>query len=120
MRPPSSFRDFALNQPTPFPMPRLLFLLSGSISCYKACHAISRLAQAKIEDRCFYDLRRTFQTVAEGARDLAAAQAIMGHAPPASDMSALYRQRVDDDRLRAVVDHVHNWLFVTEARLRAK
>jgi phosphopantothenoylcysteine decarboxylase len=30
-------------------MPRLLFLLSGSISCYKACHAISRLAQAKIE-----------------------------------------------------------------------
>ncbi len=30
-------------------MPRLLFLLSGSISCYKACHAISRLVQAKIE-----------------------------------------------------------------------
>lgn len=30
-------------------MARLLFLLSGSISCYKACHAISRLAQAKIE-----------------------------------------------------------------------
>ncbi len=30
-------------------MPRLLFLLSGSISCYKACHAISRLAQAGIE-----------------------------------------------------------------------
>lgn len=30
-------------------MARLLFLLSGSISCYKACHAISRLVQAKIE-----------------------------------------------------------------------
>lgn len=30
-------------------MPRLLFLLSGSISCYKACHAISRLVQAKVE-----------------------------------------------------------------------
>lgn len=30
-------------------MPRLLFLLSGSISCYKACHAISRLVQAGIE-----------------------------------------------------------------------
>jgi phosphopantothenoylcysteine decarboxylase len=30
-------------------MPRLLFLLSGSISCYKACHAISRLTQAKVE-----------------------------------------------------------------------
>jgi phosphopantothenoylcysteine decarboxylase/phosphopantothenate--cysteine ligase len=30
-------------------MPRLLFALTGSISCYKACHAISRLAQAGIE-----------------------------------------------------------------------
>ena len=30
-------------------MPRVLFALSGSISCYKACHAISRLVQAKIE-----------------------------------------------------------------------
>jgi phosphopantothenoylcysteine decarboxylase/phosphopantothenate--cysteine ligase len=30
-------------------MPRLLFALSGSISCYKACHAISRLAQAGVE-----------------------------------------------------------------------
>ncbi len=31
--------------------PRLLFLLSGSIACYKACHAISRLVQAGIEVR---------------------------------------------------------------------
>ena len=31
--------------------PRLLFLLSGSISCYKACFAISRLVQADIEVR---------------------------------------------------------------------
>ena len=30
-------------------MPRVLFILSGSISCYKACHAISRLAQAGVE-----------------------------------------------------------------------
>ncbi len=30
-------------------MPRLLFALSGSIACYKACHAISRLAQAGVE-----------------------------------------------------------------------
>ncbi len=33
------------------PKPRLLFLLSGSIACYKACHAISRLTQAGIEVR---------------------------------------------------------------------
>jgi len=31
--------------------PRLLFLLSGSIACYKACFAISRLAQAGVEIR---------------------------------------------------------------------
>jgi phosphopantothenoylcysteine decarboxylase len=31
--------------------PRLLFLLTGSISCYKACFAISRLVQAGIEVR---------------------------------------------------------------------
>ncbi len=62
----------------------------------------------------FYGLRHTFQTIAEGARDLAAVQAIMGHAASGSDMSAAYRERVDDDRLRAVVDHVRTWLFGVE------
>jgi integrase len=61
--------------------------------------------------RTFYDLRRTFQTIAEGAHDLVAVQSIMGHAPASADMSAVYRQRVDDDRLRAVSDHVRAWLF---------
>ena len=35
----------------PAAKPRLLFLLSSSIACYKACHAISRLTQAGIEVR---------------------------------------------------------------------
>ncbi len=30
-------------------MPRVLFALTGSIACYKACHAISRLVQAGVE-----------------------------------------------------------------------
>jgi len=59
----------------------------------------------------FYSLRRTFRTIASESRDEAAADAIMGHAPNANDMAAIYRQRVDDDRLRAVVDHVRRWLF---------
>ncbi len=59
----------------------------------------------------FYGLRHTFQTIAEGARDLAAVQAIMGHAASGNDMSATYRERVDDERLKAVVDHVRGWLF---------
>lgn len=69
------------------------------------------LKLAGIEGRTFYDLRRTFQTVAEASKDLSAVQAVMGHSPPANDMSAVYRQKVDDDRLRAVVQCVHAWLF---------
>lgn len=61
--------------------------------------------------RGFYCLRRTFQTVAEDAADLVATQSIMGHIPNENDMSARYRQRISDDRLRAVVDHVHDWLW---------
>ena len=59
----------------------------------------------------FYALRHTFQTIAEGARDLAAVQSIMGHAPGSADMSAVYRERVDDERLTAITNHVRKWLF---------
>jgi integrase len=61
--------------------------------------------------RGFYCLRHTFQTIGEGARDLAAVRSVMGHAPLSGDMSATYRERIDDDRLQAVVDHVRGWLF---------
>jgi integrase len=71
------------------------------------------LRKAKIErpGLTFYALRHTFQTVAEGVRDLSAVQAIMGHAASGSDMSARYRERVDDERLLAVTEHVRKWLF---------
>jgi integrase len=64
----------------------------------------------------FYALRHTFQTVAEDARDLAAVQSIMGHAPSSNDMSAVYRERISDERLKAVVDHMHQWLFGADAK----
>jgi integrase len=64
--------------------------------------------------RGFYSINHTFQTVAEGARDLSAVQAIMGHAASGSDMSARYRERVDDARLVAVTEHVRKWLFGEE------
>jgi integrase len=82
---------------------------------YRVTGEFNRVAKkAGMEGRTFYDLRRTFQTIAEGAHDLSAVQAVMGHAPSNTDMSAIYRQRVDDGRLRAVVDHVRRWLFGTE------
>lgn len=79
---------------------------------YRVHQEASRVFKAaKIEGRTFYDLRRTFQTIAEGSRDLPAVQSIMGHAAGSDDMSAIYRQNVDDERLKAVTDHVHRWLF---------
>jgi hypothetical protein len=31
-------------------------------------------------------------------------------------MSAVYRQRISDERLRKVTDHVHAWLYNTEGQ----
>jgi Phage integrase family len=59
----------------------------------------------------FYGLRRAFETIAGDARDQIAVDFIMGHAPADSDMSAVYRQRITDERLIAVTEHVRKWLF---------
>ncbi|MBX9792568.1 MAG: tyrosine-type recombinase/integrase [Pirellulales bacterium] len=60
----------------------------------------------------FYALRHTFQTVAEKTRDKDAVRAIMGHAESATDMSTHYSEEpVDDSRLKAAIDFVHEWLF---------
>lgn len=57
----------------------------------------------------FYALRHTFETVAGESRDQVAVNAVMGHDP--GDMASLYRERISDERLRAVVEHVRRWLF---------
>ncbi len=57
----------------------------------------------------FYALRHTFETIAGGCGDQVAVDAIMGHV--SNDMASLYRERIDDERLRKAVDHVHAWLF---------
>lgn len=68
--------------------------------------------KAGVVGHSFYDLRRTFSTVAQNMQplDLAAVESIMGHATGESDMTARYRQNIDDARLRAVTDHVRKWL----------
>jgi integrase len=63
------------------------------------------------DGRGFYSLRRTFQTQAEACRDLPAIRLIMGHTDAASDMSARYRQHIDDERLLAATNAVREWLF---------
>lgn len=57
----------------------------------------------------FYALRHTFETVAGEEGDQVAVDAVMGHVP--QGMGAVYRERISDDRLRAVAEHVHGWLF---------
>jgi integrase len=57
----------------------------------------------------FYTLRHTFRTLADEAHDRSACDYLMGHEDP--HMSSVYRERISDERLRAVTDHVRQWLF---------
>jgi integrase len=57
----------------------------------------------------FYTLRHVFETAASGSKDQIAVDAIMGHVD--SSMAAVYREKIDDDRLRAVTDQVRVWLW---------
>lgn len=64
----------------------------------------------KITGRTFYHLRHTLQTVGDEALDFVATRALMGHAF-SGDIAATYRERISDERLRKVVQHVHDWVF---------
>jgi len=57
----------------------------------------------------FYALRHCFETYGGESRDQPAVDLIMGHSR--DDMASVYRERISDERLRAVVQYVHRWLF---------
>jgi integrase len=59
--------------------------------------------------RNFYALRHTFQTIGDECGDFLAVRHIMGHAD--SDIAGLCRERISDERLREVTNHVRAWLF---------
>ena len=68
----------------------------------------------------FYSLRRTFETVAGETLDQPAVDLVMGHTPHANDMGARYRQRIGDERLEKVAEHVRLWLFPKDSKVDEK
>jgi integrase len=66
----------------------------------------------------FYTLRHTFRTVGDESMDQPSSDRLMGHAR--DDMASLYRERISDERLKAVTDHVRKWLFGEPAGPAAK
>jgi integrase len=61
------------------------------------------------DHRTFYALRHTFKTIGGEAKDQVAVDALMGHTR--DDMASVYRERISDERLKAVSDHVRKWVF---------
>jgi integrase len=74
------------------------------------------VAEIEIEGS-FYNLRHSFATVGADTRDQVAVNAIMGHAD--QSIAANYRERISDDRLKAVTDHVRTWLFSDQPKKRS-
>ncbi|MSQ94593.1 MAG: site-specific integrase [Gemmataceae bacterium] len=68
--------------------------------------------------RNFYAIRHTFETIGGESRDQVAVDAIMGHVD--ASMAAHYRERISDERLLAVTEHVRRWLFAVGDKKRAK
>lgn len=66
----------------------------------------------------FYALGHTFETIAGETRDQVAVDHIMGHVR--DDMASVYRERISDERLRAVTEHVRAWLWPPAAKKRKK
>lgn len=67
------------------------------------------LVAAKMKRIGFYSLRHVFRTVADASKDQVACDHIMGHV--STTMASAYRERIDDDRLAAVVMVVRDWLW---------
>lgn len=70
----------------------------------------ARAAGVMKDRRGFYALRHTFRTVADEVGDRRAIDLIMGHENGA-DIATAYVERIDDERLRKVAEHVRTWLF---------
>lgn len=85
----------------------------GSATRSDTVHDNLRRLQRKLDikqsKRSFGALRHTFRTIADETCDFPAILRIMGHSD--HSISDHYRERISDDRLCRVVNHVRTWLF---------
>jgi hypothetical protein len=71
---------------------------------------VARAAGLARDGRGFYALRHTFRTVADEVGDRPAVDLVMGHENGA-DIATHYVERIGDERLRKVAEHVRGWAF---------
>ncbi len=70
---------------------------------------VARAAKITGKGKSFYTLRHTFQTIGDETKDFIAVSTLMGHVD--ASISGHYREKISDERLKAVTDHIHDWLF---------
>lgn len=85
---------------------------SRSDAVHDAIERLQRKLKIKKKNRGFSALRHTFRTIAGETCDSPAILRVMGHSD--NTISDHYRERIDDERLRKVINHVHDWVFPPE------
>lgn len=84
---------------------------SRSDAVHDAFERLQRKAGTKKRNRGFSALRHTFRTIADETCDFPAILRVMGHSD--NTISDHYRERISDERLLKVVNHVGDWLFAS-------
>ena len=103
-----------------------MFITKGGepFHAYHVTHEFEKLAVAAgmtQDEADFYDLRRTCASIGLQIGDDDAVRTILGHKRLAKDMLGVYnRLQVTDDRLRAVSNHIHDWLFTGVAKAESR
>lgn len=77
------------------------------------CETLLKRLKLSRPGASFYAARHTFETIGGGCKDQVAVNFLMGHTD--GTMAGEYREGIEDDRLQAVVDHIHAWLFPSES-----
>jgi integrase len=114
-----AIREWLVRRPTPANEAHrdLVFLTAKGDSWAKATsdNPVSKETRKLLDElgingyRNFYALRHTLETIGGESKDQPAVDHIMGHA--SDDMASVYRERISDERLVAVAEHVREWLF---------